>query len=262
MSDFVSPHGKGASASHAAGIPPDTLDAVLSTLPDLRVQRIDLPGLGRFWLKRAETLSLRLRLQKGNPHRALEAERRGLHILGDLGLPVPELAAEGDDFLLIPDCGPNLLHVLHDNRLSDDDRVAAFAAAGRALGRLHRAGFAHGRPALRDICWDGRTARLIDLERFRRRRRVPRLAMAADVVMFVQSWFTAVPGLRAEPRAFLSAYARVSGADALERARRLARALGRVAPLARWLHRRRPRSRELAAAVLTLGWLGGDVPLP
>jgi hypothetical protein len=48
---------------------------------------------------------------------------------------------------------------------------------------------AHGRPAVRDVCWDGRAARFIDLERFRLARRAG-LWQAEDVVMFAQTAFT------------------------------------------------------------------------
>ncbi|MEZ5798606.1 MAG: hypothetical protein R3D63_14680 [Paracoccaceae bacterium] len=135
--------------------------------PPQRVRRLHLPDGRQVWLKRVERLAGAMRLQKGDPVRAFEAERRGLHALADRGLPVAGLLAEGDDWFVMQDAGPILPQVVAD--APEDEALRAFAVAGRALGRLHWAGLVHGRPAVRDICWDGQEARFIDLERFRRR---------------------------------------------------------------------------------------------
>lgn len=232
------------------------LAELVARLPRLRVQRLDLPGLGNVWLKQAERLSLRLRLQKGDPVRAFEAERQALRTLGRLGLPVAPVLAEGADFLVLPDLGANLLALLRDEAVAQDARLAGFAAAGAALGRLHRAGIAHGRPVLRDICWDGRAARLIDLERCAPGGAGPR-ARAADVVMLVQSWFTERPEPGPELAAFLAAWQAEAGDGAAAGVRALARRLRWLGPLARGLSRLRPRSRELAAVPRMLAHLAG-----
>ena len=49
--------------------------------PSERVRRLELADGRRFWLKRVERLSGRLRLQKGYPARAFAAERKGLREL-------------------------------------------------------------------------------------------------------------------------------------------------------------------------------------
>lgn len=237
-----------------AALDPPDLQRLIARLPDVRTQRLDIPGLGRFWLKRAEHLPLRMRLQKGDPRAALERERKGLRVLGGMGLPVPEVAAEGPDFLLLPDSGPNLADLLARPDLSSETRQAAFAAAGRALANLHCAGFAHGRPLLRDICWDGSTARLIDLERFSLHRIRPR-HMALDIVIFVQGWFTHTPRTGAELTALLDAYRAKAVPGAWHRVVMLARRLRWMAPVARALSRLRPQSRELAAVPLTIAHL-------
>jgi hypothetical protein len=126
--------------------------------PFQRVRRLDLPDGRRFWLKRVERLTGVMRAQKGDPAKAFEAERQGLHALADAGLPVAEVTAEGPDWMLMPDAGPVLTAVVADPRLDDAGKRTAFEAAGRSLGRLHWAGLVHGRPAVRDICWDGSEA--------------------------------------------------------------------------------------------------------
>ena len=222
--------------------------------PFQRVRRLDLPDGRRFWLKRVERLTGKMRAQKGDPARAFAAEREGLRVLAEAGLPVAEVAAEGPDWVLMPDAGPVLSAVVAEPRRSDDEKRAAFAAAGRALGRLHWAGLVHGRPAVRDVCWDGTEARFIDLERFRKGARGG-LAQAADIVMFAQTAYTQWPE---DPRwleAALQAYAVSAPESAMGRVRRLALWLTPLGWIAAGAARLKPESRELRAVGLTLGRL-------
>jgi tRNA A-37 threonylcarbamoyl transferase component Bud32 len=231
----------------------DALTRALAA-PPRRVRRVELPDGRRFWLKRVERLSGRLRLQKGDPAKAFAAEREGLRALAAAGLPVAGVAAEGPDWVLMPDAGPVLPEVVRDPGRSEAEKLRAFEAAGRVLGRLHWAGMAHGRPAVRDVCWDGAEARFIDLERFRRTGRAG-FWQAADVVMFAQTAFTLWPE---EPRwldAALGAYAVSAPEGAVAAVRRQVRWLAPVGWLAAGLARVRPASRELRAVGLTLGRL-------
>lgn len=232
---------------------PDLETALQTALaePPRRVRAVVLPDGRRFWLKRVERLSGRLRLQKGDPARAFAAEREGLRALAAAGLPVAGVAAEGPDWVLMPDAGPVLTGVVADPARGEAEKLAAFAAAGRALGRLHWAGMAHGRPAVRDVCWDGREARFIDLERFRRASRAG-FWQAADVVMFVQTAFTAWPQDARWLEAALEAYAVSAPEGAMAGVRRLVWWLMPVGWLAAGLSRLRPGSRELRAVGLTL----------
>ncbi len=223
------------------------LDAALAAPPQ-RVRRLDLADGRRFWLKRVERLSGRLRWQKGSPERAFAAERAGLRTLDAAGVPVSAVLREGPDWVLMPDAGPTLPEVV----AADAAQAAvAFATAGRALGRLHWAGLVHGRPAARDICWDGAEARFIDLERFRPARRGG-FWQAVDVVMFTQTCLTLWPEDRRWLEAALAAYAVNAPEGAMGRVARLARGLAPLGWLARGLARLRPQSRELRAAPLTL----------
>ncbi len=231
------------------------MDALVG--PFQRVQRLDLTDGRRFWLKREERLSGRLRLQKGDPGRAFAAECEGLRALDAAGLPVAGIVAEGRGWILLPDAGPTLPEVAEDRALSDKDKFTAFASAGRALADLHWAGLVHGRPAVRDICWDGTAARFIDLERFRRGPRAG-FWQAADLVMFVQTCFTRWPD---DPRwvdAALGAYAGAAPPEAMGRSARLALWLTPLAWLAAMVSRIKPESRELKAVTLTLGRLRQD----
>jgi hypothetical protein len=233
---------------------PDDLDPHLKAAladPPQRVRKLDLPDGRRFWLKRVERLSGRLRLQKGDPERSFAAERAGLRALAGAGLPVAEVAAEGPGWMLMPDAGPTLPMVMADPARDEGEKLLAMARAGRALGLLHWAGMVHGRPAVRDICWDGTEARFIDLERFRLSRRGG-LWQAADVVMFAQTAFTRWPD---DPRwldGALAAYAVNAPPGAMERVARLVGWLAPLGWLAAGLARLKPASRELWAVGLTL----------
>jgi hypothetical protein len=110
---------------------------------------------------------------------------------------------------------------------------------------------AHGRPAVRDICWDGQDARFIDLERFRRATRAG-FWQAADVLMFAQTAFTAWPGNARWLDVALAAYGSSAPEGAMVSVRRLARWLAPVGWLAAGLLRLKPESRELRAVGLML----------
>ncbi|WP_309664672.1 serine/threonine protein phosphatase [Tabrizicola sp.] len=224
----------------------------LSMEAPARVRSLTLPDGRRFWLKRVEVLPLRMRLQKGNAAAAFEAERTGLRVLGEVGLPVAPIALDGPDFLVLSDVGRTLNLLLRQAPL--EERLRAFRAAGLSLARLHRAGFVHGRPAIRDICWDGTQARFIDLERFSVARR-GRLHQALDVVMFVQTVMTATNGSVPELDAALDAYVSAAPVEVMPMVRRVVRWLGWLRPLANAVLRLRPQSRELAAVPLTLARL-------
>lgn len=239
------------------GLPDPDLDESLRKAlaePIARVRPVVLSDGRRFWLKRVERLSGRLRLQKGDPARAFAAEREGLRALAAAGLPVAGVAAEGPDWVLMPDAGPVLPVVVGDPGRGEAEKLRAFAAAGRALGRLHWAGMAHGRPAVRDVCWDGAEARFIDLERFRRAKRAG-VWQAADVVMFAQTAFTQWPEDVRWLDAALGEYAVSAPEGAVAAVRRLVRWLTPVGWLAAGLARLKPGSRELRAVGLTLGRL-------
>lgn len=164
------------------------------------------------------------------------------------------VVATGPDFILLPDIGPSLDSILSDGSFSAEDRIAAFSAAGTALGQLHTAGLAHGRPALRDMCWKDGKARMIDLERFRPRRRLA-VVRSLDLVTFVQSWFSRRQGAGVELDAMLNAYRAAAPPEVWHALWWVIRALAPLGMLARAVLRLRPGSRELRAAGTTLAYL-------
>ena len=215
----------------------------------MRVRMLETPA-GCLWLKRVETMTLRWRLLKGGGQRSFEKDRDGLHFLGEAGLPVAPILAEGPDYFVTPDLGVTL-RVLMSDACASDDRSAAFRAAGRALAALHVQGFSHGRPAVRDLCWDGADVRFIDMEKFSPRHHSPR-HFAADMLVFVHSVFAAGGG-EADLENALTAYCSAGGPWPAAVA--LARRLRWIGPLTRGLLRLKPDSRELAAVEPALAYV-------
>lgn len=222
--------------------------------PFVRIKPFLGPNGERLWLKRIEDISLRLRLQKGDSRRAFTNELNALRLLGNAGLAVPEILAEGPDHFVMADVGLTLAHLLRSSTGSHARRSAAFRAAGAAIGRLHKAGFAHGRPAIRDICWDGDEARFIDLEQFSDRRQSAR-NRAADMVIFALTYMTEAGAPGPCPDAAFDAYRATAPADAVRNVHRLARWMTPLVPMTapvRWL---KPSAKEFRAIPLTLAYL-------
>jgi tRNA A-37 threonylcarbamoyl transferase component Bud32 len=215
-----------------------------------RVRRVQI-GPTAYWVKQRETLPWRLRLQKGDPARAFEAERAALHVLAATDLPVTPIVAEGPDFFATADQGTTLDRMLRDDTGPEADRIAAFAAAGRGLAAFHAQGRSHGRPSIRDICWDGSRVTFIDLERYRPRRNHA-TGHAQDLIMFVLSAYTAAGDERAEIDAACAAYRDAAPGEIWPLAQRWCRRLRWIGVLTRPLQRHPGRHAEFRAIPLTL----------
>lgn len=118
------------------------------------------------WRKRVEEVGLRLRIQKGDPRRLFEAERQAYLSLQGKNLPFARILTSGPEDFVIADAGPSLRTILKREGVHSVTGQAALVAAAEALARLHRAGYTHGRPSLRDICYQDGTITFIDLEKY------------------------------------------------------------------------------------------------
>lgn len=226
-----------------------------------RVQAVDLPGGRRVWLKQVEALAGLRRVQKGDPARAFASERAALRLLAVAGQPVPAVLAEGADYIVLADGGPNLEHLLALRQLGAAEARAALVAVGAGLAGLHRAGMSHGRPVLRDFCWNGARITMIDMERFRPGR-AGAFWQGLDLVIFLQGWFarrdpTAEDGPLLE--AALAAYRAAAPSGAWAGLIGWGRWLRLLRPVARGLARMRPLSREVTGAARMLDHLAALV---
>lgn len=173
---------------------PAALDEIVDLAlrePVVRSKQIVGPNAERLWLRRAETQML----YPGRRHRrfrqAFDDELRGLRLLADAGMPVPEIRSEGPDHYVISDAGISLQQMLNRLEVIPGKRTVAFRAAGAALGRMHRSGFAHGHPTIRNICWDGDEARFLDLWRVSDGKASIR-RKAFDLIVFVHSFMVRI----------------------------------------------------------------------
>ena len=216
-----------------------------------RVARVEVNGRA-YWIKRPENLSLRWRLQKGNPARAFERERQGLHRLRELGMPVPPIVDEGPDYFVTPDAGPSLAALCRSPDFTHEERRTALAQAARTLHRLHEAGLAHGRPNLRDFLWDGQRITLIDLERFGRIRRL-HAAQVIDFIIFALSCFAVANRSLPQIDQALYLYRMLDVRGVYDAASRWLHCLRWLDPLARRLRKCR-NSRDLSAVSRLFKW--------
>jgi hypothetical protein len=234
-------------ASAATVTPPEARlpEDLLRQASGRRVEPVEYGGR-RYWIKRREALTGRMRLQKGNPAKAFERERAALRLLAERQLPVAPVVAEGPDFFATPDVGPSLLKLIRNPAIGPSERCAAFAAAGSALAAFHVAGLAHGSPSIRDFCWSQGHMTVIDLERFDPRRN-GLARQRNDFLMLVFSALAELRGPAPEIDALDEAYRAAAPPAVPAAAEQLCRRLRWIEPLTRPLQRRDRRKGEFRA---------------
>lgn len=240
-------------SSSPSETPADLSAAVASHLAtsNIRISSLDFDGQ-RLWVKRLESLSLRMRLQKGNPKTAFETERRALLHLVAKNAPVPALLHEGADFMVLSDCGTSLYKIFDGQLFSMDERLKIFAAAGKALADWHQAGLAHGRPAIKDMCWQDGCITFLDFERFDPGKCGAK-HQSRDLLIFVHSLFAATGLTSPEADAAIDSYFKHDTLDLGRRAKRQATGLGWLDLLTKPLQwRKSSGAREFKAIPLTL----------
>jgi tRNA A-37 threonylcarbamoyl transferase component Bud32 len=233
------------------------LDEILALAllePAVRLRPFLGPNGERLWLKRGCDLSARVLPRRRDASRAFFNELKALRVLGKAGLPVPEIVAEGIDHFVLADAGPTLAQVLRSSATPFAKRAAAFRAAGTAIGKLHTTGFAHGKPVIRDICWDGEAARFVDLGQFSGRKGVS-LTQAMDMVVFTQSYINEIGAKGPYLDIAWDAYRAAAPASALPRLKRLAFWLLPVAALVAPLRWAMPKAKGYTATRQTLAYL-------
>ncbi|HHX89595.1 MAG TPA: hypothetical protein GX700_07440 [Paracoccus sp.] len=184
-----------------------SLDSLIAHAARRNVPRIEPVRLAghRYWIKRPEVLSLRWRLQKGDPARSFARERRIHRDLLARGAPVPPILAEAEGYMVLPDGGPTL-EALIRSAAPPAERLRAFEAAGKALAGMHGAGLVHGRPLPRDQCWNGARITFLDFEGGARAGRASMRRKALDLVLALHGIYALSPRRVPEADAFCSGY--------------------------------------------------------
>lgn len=218
-----------------------------------RIGQVEVDGrLG--WRKQVETLGLSLRLRKGDPQKGFDREKNTYLSVQGQGLPVPDLLDVGEDYFVTADAGQNLNRLRKANTASPAVFHNALVEAATALAHLHAGGFCHGRPALKDICWQDGRVTFIDLDRAG-----PGSAdgqgYARDILIFFFSAITETGGTGPEIAAAARAYRHADTGGhwdrAVARAQRLNRYRWALAPLSKLLKNKR----EFRAILPFLGFM-------
>ncbi|MGY6703199.1 hypothetical protein [Roseinatronobacter sp.] len=225
----------------------DELLRAAQQVPHARVAKLKHNGR-RYWIKRVEVTPLRFRLQKGNGAVAFRREVARLKAFAAKGVPVPPILAETPDMIVLADVGKPLTRLAR--RASADEFQHVLSLAAVALAQLHAMGVSHGRPRLRDICWNRAEIRFVDLEAGARLR-ASRLRQARDLLVFLHSIFQNDPDISAYADSALAAYAGADHGGIVPLARRIARWSRPVAflaaPLIRGDRRRGKSNSEFVA---------------
>lgn len=237
-------------ATHSA---PDAAELLrlAQQMPHARIAKLKHNGR-RYWIKRAEVTPLRFRLQKGNGAVAFRREVARLKAFAAKGVPVPPILAETPDMIVLGHAGKPLTRLAR--RGTDDEIRHVLSLAAEALAQLHKAGLSHGRPRLRDICWNKAEIRFLDLEAGARLQ-ASRVRQARDLLVLLHSIFQNDTDISAYAHSALAAYGRADHGRIVPLARRMARWLRPVAFLVAPLIRRdrmrdKPNSEFVAFADL------------
>ncbi|MCC5956310.1 MAG: phosphotransferase [Natronohydrobacter sp.] len=225
----------------------ETLLQIARNLPHSRLSQITHDGKTYFVKRPEQHASLRWRAQKGDPKTAFSREVALLQGFAARGAAVARIVAADDGLIVLADHGKPLHWFIYLDQADN----ALMQRAGAALADLHRLGLAHGRPSLRDICWDGGELTFLDLEAGARLNATPR-NQARDLYLLLHSVFTTDGAHSARALPVLESY--ISQGDPLvwEAAKLLAQRLWWVDLLSRpvvWWHRFKGKKRSEFAAI-------------
>ncbi|WP_104155347.1 lipopolysaccharide kinase InaA family protein [Pokkaliibacter plantistimulans] len=126
---------------------------------------------------------------------ALKDEIRRLQALRAKGVAVPAVLASGDDWFAIEDAGIALHHILQgkQHKYSASEQQEILQQAAYALAKLHHNGRWHGRPALRDILWNGFNIVFIDFEEDLAAKINPLDCMVRDLFLLIHGLYRYLP---------------------------------------------------------------------
>ncbi len=131
-----------------------------------RITPCDIEGQ-KLWIKKPEPVRGWKGIYKKLVTSGFEKEVQALLYLNQKGAPAPNVLCSGPDFLATEDVGDTLQSLVINKgaETPESEKEHLLFEAGRALAHLHSLQLYHGRPALRDICWNGECIAFIDYER-------------------------------------------------------------------------------------------------
>lgn len=124
---------------------------------------------------------------------AIADEAKRLRHLAALGVPVPEVIAAEEDWIALADAGTSLKDWLLDPTQNEQNKSRVLNEAAIALAKLHQVGRWHGRPALRDMAWDGEKICFLDFEEDPARVLNQEQCQIRDLLVFVHGLYRYLP---------------------------------------------------------------------
>lgn len=176
----------------------------IAARPGSRIFSFDYKGQ-KVWIKQAEkvqnvtwvrfarwaclTLGMGIFQPGADPdgEKAIRLEAGRLRRLKRLGISVPHVFGYGKNWTGMSDGGRNARDVITDKNIPEEKRLSILADLARELAKLNKLGYHHGRPALKDMMYDGNKVTILDFEDgmligLKRERKIQR-----DILLFVQS---------------------------------------------------------------------------
>lgn len=225
----------------------DRLLHMAHSLPPRRLTRIEYQGEVYFAKMPEQHVSLRWRLQKGDPKVAFAREVSLLHEFAIRGAAVPRIVAQDAQCIILADHGMPLQRHIYQGQADAD----LMQRTGKAMAKLHALGLAHGRPSLRDICWNGTELTFLDLEAGATVQASP-YEQARDLFLLLHSVFLTDGASSSLAAPVLDAYRAQGDAVVWQATQARARGLWWLELLTRpgaWLHHWRGKTRCEFAAI-------------
>jgi len=154
----------------------------------------------KYWLKQKEPPSLIKHLLMRNASKSLIKEKTVLKKLAKQGIPVPNVIDFGEDYLVLSDVGDAVINIIEKRHTYYSNNHPKFylngnplkekilTKASAALAKLHKMGYAHGRPSIKDICLKNNKIYFIDFEENQLGKNIHKQQMR-DLLIFIHSLY-------------------------------------------------------------------------
>lgn len=119
----------------------------------------------------------------------LEKEAARLRMLAEAGISVPRVLKQTRQWLLLSNVGPAVHKWLRRPDSPTALKRTIVLKTAEAMAQLHQLGFWHGRPALRDMAYDGAQISFLDFEEDPAALMTPEQCMARDAFLFVHNLY-------------------------------------------------------------------------
>jgi tRNA A-37 threonylcarbamoyl transferase component Bud32 len=153
-----------------------------------------------YWLKQQESNSFIKNLLFRNSSKNLIKEKIVLEKLSKQGIPVPDVINFGKDYLILSDVGDAIINIIerrhsyysnshpkfHLNGAPLKEKILTKASI--ALAKLHKMGYAHGRPSIKDICMKNNKIYFIDFEENKLDQNINK-QQTRDLLIFIHSLY-------------------------------------------------------------------------